>query len=220
MNYASRAALLLACALPLPAAAHMIWLERDGTTVQLFYGEPAENLRERTGAELDRIASPRLVGTMASATRQPDHVAFGPLPPSDARVVEEGLAPFPDRAAGGRTRYVFLAREGRAETSAALEVELVPATPGSDAFTLLFRGAPLPGTKVELTGPPGWTKELQTGADGRVTLPLPWTGRYVAEVQHTDPQAGGAGEQAYDRTRYVATLSFQAENGIPWRASR
>ena len=219
MTRALHTALVLACALPQPAAAHMIWLEREGATVQLYYGEPAENLRERTGAELDRLASPRLVGASAPASRQPDHVAFGPLPPGDTRATDE-LAPFPDRAAGGRTRYVFQAREGRAETGAALDVELVPTAPGSDAFTLLFRGAPLPGTAVELVGPPGWTKTLRTGADGRVTLPLPWAGRYVAEVQHTDPQAGGAGERAYDRTRYVATLSLRTEGGIPWQASR
>ena len=87
MTRALHTVLLLACALPQPAAAHMIWLEREGATVQLYYGEPAENLRERTGAELDRLASPRLVGASAPASRQPDHVAFGPLPPGEPDLV-------------------------------------------------------------------------------------------------------------------------------------
>lgn len=213
-------AVLLAGALITPATAHMVWLERDGPTVQLFFGEPAENLRERVGAHLDVIASPRLIGAAAPLSRQADHVAFGPLPPGDVRAEEAGYAPWADRAAGGRTRTVFLAREGRAETRAALDLELVPAAAGGEAFTLLFRGTPLPRAKVELIGPPGWTKELRTDAEGRVSLPTPWAGRYVAEVQHTDQQPGGAGDAAYNRTNYVSTLSFTSESGLPWRSPR
>ena len=213
------AALLVTSSLAQPAAAHMVWLEREGPTVQLYFGEYAEGLRERAGGHLDAIKNPRLLGAAAPLSRQPDHIAFGPLPAGDARASEE-LAPWEDRRRGGRTRTVFLAREGRAETRPTLDLELVPARAGGEEFTLLFREAPLPRTKVTLIGPHGWTKELNTDAEGRVSLPTPWAGRYVAEIHHTDATAGGQGAAAYDRTGYVATLSFTSETGIPWTAQR
>ncbi|MEJ0018621.1 MAG: hypothetical protein WDN25_19095 [Acetobacteraceae bacterium] len=214
------AALLLGLGLGHPAAAHMVWLERDGTTVLLFFGEPAENLRERSGGALDRIASPRLVGSDATAVRGADHVAFSPVTGPDVRATEDGLAPRDDRQNGGRTRTVFLAREGRSDPATAMELELAPAEPGGTTFTLTFRGQKLPKTEIDLIGPPGWSKTLRTDAEGRVTLPLPWSGRYVAEVQHQADSAGGSGPGAYDRTRYVSTLSFVVTGGIPWPPSR
>ena len=108
--------LLVGCALAQPASAHMVWLERTGPTVQLFYGEPENDRREKTGAALDTIASPKLVGADAPVTRQPDHIAFGPLPAGDARAVEAGLprattanegaapAPFSSPGKGARSR--------------------------------------------------------------------------------------------------------------------
>lgn len=220
MNRLTLGVLLLAGSLAQPAAAHMVWLERDGPTVQLYFGEPGDNLREPTGATLDFIAGPRLVGATAPLSRQPDHVAFGPLPPGDARVAEDSIAPRDDRQRGGKTRGVYLAREGRQDTTAGLELELVPTTPGGETFTLMFRGQPLPRATVEVIAPPGWTRSLRTDAEGRVTMTLPWAGRYVAEVQHLQDEAGGEGPAAFNRTRYVATLSFVAAQGIPWAAIR
>ncbi len=44
-------------------------------------------------------------------------------------------------------------------------------------------------------------------ADG--TLPTPWPGQYVVEVNHTDKDAGGEWDgKRYTQTRHVATLSF------------
>ena len=219
VNRSLLGALLIAGSLVQPAAAHMVWLERGGDTVRFFFGEYAENLRERTGGHLDAIAAPQLVGSAASSSREADHIAFAPLTGGDTRATGQ-LAPWSDRARGGRTRSVYLAREGRTDTRAVLDLELVPVRSDGDAFTLLFRGEPLRRTKVVLIGPPGWSKELQTDAEGHVTLPTPWAGRYVAEVQHVDPTAGGQEAAAYDRTSYVSTLSFTAQDGIPWTAQR
>ena len=219
MNRFILGAILVCSSLVKPAAAHMVWLERNGDGVQLFFGEYAENLRERSGGHLDLIAAPRLVGAVAPSSRQEDHVAFAPPPEGDARATDQ-LAPWTDRARGGRTRSVYLAREGRAETRAALDLELVPTVPGGDTFTLLFRETPLRRAKVVLIGPPGWSKELNTDAEGSVVLPTPWAGRYVAEVQHVDNVAGGQEAAAYDRTSYVSTLSFTTGAGIPWAAQR
>jgi hypothetical protein len=162
------------------------------------------------------IAGPRLVGSTVAPTRQPDHVAFAGAPGGDVRVIEETMAPREDRQRGGRTRTIFLAREGRSETRAATDLEFVPVSPGGSEFTLMYRGQPLPRASLEVAGPPGWLKKLRTDAEGRVALPLPWAGRYVADAQHLVEERGGEGEGAHDRVRYVATLSFMAEQGLPW----
>lgn len=214
MNRLLLGAVLICSSLAEPAAAHIVWLERSGETVRLFFGEYAENLRERTGGHLDMIAAPRLVEPAASPSRQADHISFAPVPAGDVRATDQ-LAPWNDGERGGRTRSVYLAREGRTEARAVLDLELVPARPDGDTFTLLFQQAPLRQAKVTLIGPPGWSKELQTDAEGRVALPTPWAGRYVAEVQHVDAVAGGQEGAAYDRTSYVSTLSFTVATGTP-----
>lgn len=203
-----------------PAIAHQVWLERDGQTVHAYFGEPVDNVRERTGGYLDRIATPRAFTTDPSATlpvtRQADSLDFTlPAAATDARLVEDGLAPF-GTPESGRTKAIFLAREGRTETRGAMALELVPVAPGSNEFTLMLRGQPLPRTEVTIVAPPRWERRLRSGSDGRVTVETPWAGRYVIEAIHTEDMAGGEGEGAYRRLRLISTLSFSVTEGIAW----
>jgi hypothetical protein len=209
------AAMLIAA---VPAAAHQIWLEREGQTARAYFGEPVENVRERTGGLLDRVPGPRAFTTDAAAatamTRGADHFsATLPAGAGDVRLVEDGYPPFGREE---KTKLIMLAREGRSETRAALDLEIVPVTAGGNEFTVMFRGRPLPRAEVTLVAPPRWERRFQSDAQGRVTFPTPWAGRYVAEVIHTDPTAGGTGEGAYQRMRFVSTLSFTVESGIAW----
>ena len=213
------AALLLAALAP-AAGAHQLWLERDGATARAYFGEPVENLRERSGGLLDRIPGPRLFladpAQPLPLRREADHLAAAlPAGAGDIRLVEEGLAPF-GRTPEQRTRPVMLAREGRSETRGLLDLEFVPEVPGGDRFTLLLRGQPLPRAEVTLVAPPRWERRLRTDAEGKVTLPTPWAGRYVAEAVHVEDRPGGSGEAAYARQRLVSTLSFTASGGLPW----
>jgi uncharacterized GH25 family protein len=213
---------VLTATAPMPALAHMVWLERDSTgPARAYFGEPGEGVREKSGGALDRIATPLAFhverGEALPVQRQDDHIAVPAAGAGDVRLVEEGLAPREDRRAGGRTRTVFHAKAGRSETAAALDLELTPLAPEGNEFVLLFRGAPLPKATVTVIAPPRWEKTLRTDDAGRVTLALPWAGRYVVEAAHVEEQPGGAGEAAYDRTRHVATLSFVAASGIPWK---
>ncbi|MCO6417754.1 DUF4198 domain-containing protein [Siccirubricoccus sp. KC 17139] len=210
------AALLLAASAP--AMAHQLWLERDGQTARAYFGEPVENQREKTGGLLDRIPGPRLFAADLAATlpltRAADHFSAAlPAGTGDVRLVEDGLPPFGREE---KTRTVMLAREGRSETRHALDLELVPVAAGGNEFTLLLRGQPLPRAEVTLVAPPRWERKLRTDAQGRVRFETPWAGRYVAEAIHTEATPGGSGEGAYARLRYVSTLSFIAEGGIPW----
>lgn len=213
LRYLLPAALLLA---PLPSRAHQLWLERDGTALRAYFGEPVENVRERTGALLDRIAAPRVLGAPSHLTRKPDHIAFAlPAGTGDARVVEDTLPPF-GREGTPRTKGILLAREGRQDTTAAMDLELVPVTPGGGEFTLLLRGQPLPRAEVTVVSPPRWERRLRTDAQGRVSFPTPWAGRYVAETIHTEDTPGGSGAGAWARVRMVSTLSFTVSEGIAW----
>lgn len=218
------AATVLAGPLVSASQAHQVWLERDGTTARAYFGEPVENVRERSGALLDRIGGPRIfVGDPAQplpVQRQPDHLSVTlPATQGDVRLVEDGLAPF-GRVADQRTKTVMLAREGRSETRALLELELVPTVAGGNTFALLLRGQALPRAEVTLVAPPRWERRLRTDSEGKVTFPTPWTGRYVAEAIHTEEQSGGTGDGAYAKRRLVSTLSFEVTGGIAWAGDR
>jgi hypothetical protein len=205
------------------AIAHQLWLERDGDTARLYFGEPVENVRERTGALLDRITGPRVFATNPATplplTRREDHIAAAlPAGTGDVRMIEDTLAPFGRAGAPDRLRAVMLAREGRSETRAVMDLEFVPVTAGGNEFTLMLRGEPLPRAEVTLVAPPRWERKLRTDAQGRVSFETPWAGRYVAEAIHTENTPGGTGEGAYARLRQVSTLSFTVSEGIAWTA--
>jgi len=210
----------LLASLPGLASAHQLWLEREGSTARAYFGEPVEDLRERSGGLLDRIATPRIFvgeGGQPLALRRTENAIEATLPAGagDVRLVEEGLAPF-GRSGAEKTKAVLLAREGRNETRAAMELELVPLTPGGKQFTLFLRGQPLPRAEVTVVAPPRWERRLRTDGEGRVTFDTPWAGRYVAEVAHVENTPGGEGDGTYARRRLVSTLSFTVEEGIPW----
>lgn len=203
------------------AIAHQLWLERDGESARLYFGEPVENLRERSGALLDRITGPRIFVASPSAplplTRREDHIAATlPAGAGDVRMIEDSIPPFGRPGAPDRLRAVMLAREGRSETQAVMDLELVPVTAGGNEFTLMLRGQPLPRAEVTLVAPPRWERKLRTDAQGRVTFETPWAGRYVAEAIHTENLPGGTGDGAYARLRHVSTLSFTVAEGIAW----
>ena len=81
---------------------------------------------------------------------------------------------------------------------------------------LIFSGAPLPKAELTIIGPSKWEKPLITDQQGRVTLPMPWAGRYVLEVTQFDEKAGNSGDEKYNRTRHISSLSFVPQNGIRW----
>lgn len=214
------AAVLVSPLLDSASQAHQVWLERDGAIARAYFGEPVENIRERSGALLDRISGPLIFTNDPTqpllVQRQADHLSVTlPAGQGDVRLVEDNLAPF-GRAPDQRTKTVMLAREGRTETLGLLDLELVPTTAGGNTFALLLRGQPLPRTEITLVAPPRWERRLRTDTEGKVTFATPWTGRYVAEAIHTEDQAGGAGEGAYAKRRLVSTLSFNVATGIAW----
>lgn len=204
-----------------PAAAHMVWIERDAgaPTARAYFGEWHEDVREKAGGYLDMIKAPQAFGTDAAKTydltRKNDHIAIATPGAGDVRL-REALAPREDKTKGGKSRTVFHAKAGRTETSAKLDFEIVPTAPNANTFVLTFNGKPLPKTEVTVFGPPKWSKVLHTDAEGRFAITTPWKGRYVIETAHQDAIAGEAAGSAFDRTRHVGTLSFDVADGLPW----
>jgi uncharacterized GH25 family protein len=218
----STAVLTLVC-LAGAAQAHFIWIEHDGDGVaRAYFGEWAEDVREKTGGALDRIKSPRAFTTDRSKTlpieRRVDYIEIKATGVNDVRLVEDGLAVREDARAGGKTKTVFHAKSGRQDMQAGLDFELIPTAVNGATFTLMLRGQPLAKTEVKVFGPPKWERSWRTDAQGRVTLQTPWAGRYVVEVVHVEETPGESAGESYNRLRHVSTLSFVVTEGIAWTA--
>jgi hypothetical protein len=203
------------------AHAHFVWLERDGDgPARAYFGEWIDNIREKTGGLLDRFKAPRaFLGTSNDAApikRNDNHLEIGVKGPGDVRFVDNSVPPRADQERGGITKTVYYAKAGRGETNPKLDLELVPTTANGDTFVLFFFGVPLPKTELTIIGPPKWGKPLLTDEQGRVTLPMPWAGRYVLEITHIDEKPGGNNEEKFDRTRHISSLSFVQRSGIRW----
>jgi hypothetical protein len=207
------------------ALAHFVWLERDGdSSARAYFGEWENDIREKAGGALDRIASPQAYladkKEALKIERRADHLEIQAKSPGDVVLVEAGLSPREDKKIGGRTETLYHAKAGRNATQARLDLELTPTAPNSNQFVLIFRGQPLAKTSVTVFGPPKWEKSLRTDDQGKVTINTPWAGRYVVEVAHIEESPGEFNSEKYDRVRHVATLSFVTASGIEWADKR
>ena len=203
------------------AHAHYVWLERDGEgSAYAYFGEWVDDIREKAGGLLDRIKAPRaFLGantTPLPIKRHDDKLEITASGKGDIRLVENAVPLRNDNEKGGITRTIYYAKAGRSETAAKLDLELVPTAAEGSTLVLLFYGVPLAKTEVTLIGPPKWEKHLTTDEQGRVTLPTPWSGRYVLEVTHFEAKPGGSGNEKFDRSRHITSLSFVQRNGQAW----
>jgi hypothetical protein len=216
---------ILLLALSKNAQAHFVWLERDGEgPARAYFGEWIDDLREKTGGLLDRFKAPRaFLGTSSEllpVTRNDNNLEINAKGRGDVRFVDSSVPPREDKEKGGTTKTIYYAKEGRAETATKLDLELVPTAPNGNTLLLMFFGAPFPKAEVILVGPSKWQKPLITDDKGQVTLPTPWAGRYVLEVVHFDEKPGGSGNEKFNRTRHISSLSFVQQDGIPWTEKR
>jgi uncharacterized GH25 family protein len=212
---------ILLLALSENAQAHFVWLERDGEgPARAYFGEWIDDIREKTGGLLDRFKAPRaFLGTsndLLPVKRNENNLEFNAKGRGDVRFVDSSVPPREDKEKGGATKTIYYAKAGRVETAAKLDLELVPTTSNGNTIVLVFFGAPLPKAEITIIGPPKWEKPLVTDEQGRVTVRTPWVGRYVLEVTHFDEKAGGSGDEKFNRTRHISSLSFVAQQGIRW----
>jgi hypothetical protein len=224
MNFVTRILIAgtFAC-LATGASAHQVWLEADGPSVQLRYGEFGENLRETSPGLLDRIEpvarSLSQTGERTlTVTKGADGFTLGgEIAADDSIVAEDSRFPIIVRTRNGTTtrslwwpaaRYVT----DRSAVKPVLALDVVPT--GENRFQVVFKGKPLAKAKVEVIAAFGWSKELATADDGSFEIELPWRGAYAIEVQHTDRSAGKRGDETYDVASYVTTLTLARTRGV------
>jgi hypothetical protein len=201
------------------AAAHSIWVEREGDGAHLYFGEFDENLREASPGLLDRLKPEAKVAGSDKALKLDKQATFfavaGPLAKDDS-IVAENVAVTERRGdkptkvlnrLGARTVADFK------ELPAVNTLDIVPAgKPGQ--FKVFYQGKPLATAKAELIAESGWKREFKTDEQGLFEAPLPWRGGYVIEVQHTDATPGKLGEEAYDSVRCASTLFVRVGDGL------
>ena len=212
-------AALLSFGLVGPAAAHTIWVEREGDGARIYFGEFDENLREGSPGLLDRLKPEAKVAGSDKALKLEKQATFfavaGPLAKDDS-IVAENVAVTERR--GDKPTKVLNRLGARSvadfkEQAPANTLDIVPAgKPGQ--FKVFYQGKPLAKAKAELIAESGWKREFKTDEQGLFEAMLPWRGGYVIEVQHTDATPGKLGEEAYDSVRCASTIFVRDADGL------
>jgi hypothetical protein len=218
--FQAAATALLSSGLAMGAAAHSIWIEREGDGARIFFGEFDENLREASPGLLDRLKPEAKVAGSDKALKVDRTAGFFAV--ADAMGKDDSLVAedvrINERKVDGKTTRVLSKLGARwvadfKAQPAANTLDVVPAgKPG--LFKVFYQGKPLAKAKLELIAESGWKHEFKSGADGVVEAPLPWRGAYVIEVQHTDATPGKLREEAYDSMRFASTLFFRVADGV------
>lgn len=193
-----------------PASAHEVWLERDGTgPARIYLREIADDVQEsdetaRLKGSTVFTADPAKPASLAQRDGYFEAAVSGK---GDVRAYNDNVfAPWTDD--GKRNGQVYYARAGRTETSAKLDLELVPVASGSDNFTLLFRGKPLPKSTVTVFSPARWQKPFKTDANGRISVPNQGRGRYILVASTTEDASRQMGGETVARVHHMTTLSY------------
>lgn len=188
------------------AQAHFVWLERSAEgPAKAYFGEWADDLREKRDGLLGKIMiAPVVTGAdgkaLKASAQGADFIEFAATGKGDVRLRQPYQ--FKD------TLVQYGAKAGREDTAAKLDLELVPAAAGGNAFVLQFKGKPLAKTEVTVFGPPKWEKRFHSDENGRIEITTPWPGQYVLEAAHVEDKAGEADGKSYAKIRYVSTLTF------------
>ena len=194
--------------------AHNVWLERDGQgPVRVYFGHYDTGTVERTGGRLDIIKAETLLpaGSLQERQRLQDHIALSVSTPGDVALVEATM-PRKSRTKQEIIRNIFMARCGNAQTVALLDLDLVPQTPNSNRFNLLLKGQPLAKTEITVYDPDRAKKVYTTDAVGQVVIDTKTSGQYLLLAASVLDSSGTVNDIPFDKTRYILSLSFVAQN--------
>ncbi len=208
-------------AMPALANAHYVWIESEAREARVYFGELHEGVREKAGGRLDERAALRAWLEPASGPRRPlkltkknDHFAAGSDQNSGWLVAEDLTSDVKDyrKQEIGIVKPMFYARAPLGDAAPperpSLELDLLPVAAQPGVFRVFFAGKPLAGAKVLVYAPNQWLRELVSDAQGQLTPPTPWPGRYVLDVIHKDGIPGEYRGQPYGARRHRMTYSF------------
>lgn len=208
-----------------PLWAHEIWLEPTEQGVKAFAGEFHLNAREGTPGMIDKLKQPsaRLEtanGTQPlSAQRQADGIAFDVKLAAGHSVVfeEKGYPLFDDEHKGKKVKGAWFPAARWVSSHAAIKpsllLDMVP-TGQVGEFAVSLNGQPLPKAEIEVVAQSGWLRTLETDAQGKIKLSLPWQGQYVLVANYTDTQGGKLAGQPYRKAYLTTSLSFTQNEGL------
>lgn len=217
---------LLSLILVTPVAhAHQVWIEQQGKTATLQFGEFADNLRETSPGLLDKFVAPAatLLTKGGERTLKLDKTPQGFVLSSAAAtgesiVVEEASYPMFENNRDGKVSRTVWTPAARyvtdfAERQPKLTFDIVPAgQPGQ--FKVYYKGQPAAKVKVSAVIPSGWAKEATSNEQGLIGFDLPWSGAYVIEGHYTDKTPGERDGKPFDTASFVTSLSFTLPKGI------
>lgn len=196
-------ALTLGLSMTLSAQAHMLWLER-GTNQQThaFFGEYSEQLKETQQGALKSFNQAKAVQSRKSFSpqMQQDHLLYATQGQTDVQLSHELIY--------GESLLSYHAKSGRQNLKADSELDIVPAQPNSNTFTVMYQGKPTADVKVTVYSPQHWLKNYTTNNQGQINIATPWKGQYVLEVSQEIDKTGKLNQQVYKKQYLVTTLSF------------
>ncbi len=212
--------ILAVCFLPLVGQAHYLWIESDGPAVaRIYFGEFDQGLREKAGGRLDERDAiegwlRQADGPSESLTFTKQRDCFSAHPVSAGWIVVQDLTNEVKNwtANGiGIVKPMFYARAATdnrlAPAQPVTTLDIIPDRKQPQALRVFFKKQPLAKAKVMVHAPNEWSKELQTNANGEVTISTPWPGQYVIEVIHRELTPGKFEGNPYEAIRHRATFS-------------
>ena len=192
--------------LSLNASAHMLWLApAENNQTLAYYGEfSAGELENQTGAlKTFNTAKAQQGDKEYSAKVETDHLIYATTGEQDVRVSQDMLY--------DETLINFLAKTGRQNSKATMEMEIVPTEANSKQFIVIYDGKPLIGQEVVVFAPNRWSKTYYTNDKGQFSVETPWTGLYVIEAGKSVEEDGKYQDKAYKSRYIVSTLSFEIQ---------
>lgn len=212
------------------AEAHYLWVETveqkdKNNTVRLdvYYGEFEESLRETAGGRLDEVTTIE-ANPHAKFDKKEDHfetfIPLNLLPDSAIVQIQELDRPVKDwtkydigvvKPNYYVSAYYPVSRKNTLELKVPehkMTLGIYPISLGKEIVVkVFFKGEVLPGAKVNVHAPNGWSKEFKTDPSGMARFSLPWTGQYVLEVIHAEKTPGQFKGATYEAIRHRATFT-------------
>ncbi len=205
-----------AMTLSVSAQAHFLWFEPVEDQPRLYFGEYADDVREKTGGRLDTVANPQVrvnltddKSVAVGVERKEDHLAIKTKELSRLHAKEVGME-VKDLTKNkiGIVKPMYYARFTKGDAEAVSQEGLDIQPLGKNKARVNLNGKPVAKTKVFVYAPNRWMQEMKTNDAGEVVVSTPWPGLYVIEVVHLEPVPGSYQGVDYEAVRHVSTLSL------------
>lgn len=180
------------------AQADYVWIEREGDALKVYQGDlDAQRGKPDANGARAYLAD----GKELPLAGESDYLTVSAPASEDIRFTGH-------KVIGDGVLVYFHAKQGRNDTKAVSDLELVPTEAGGNTFKLIWKGNAVAASQVNVSTSEGWRRVLKPGKDGTVTLGTPFAGLYVLEVSAKVNGSVTVDGKKYDDVRHTATLTF------------